>query len=116
MNNKIAKIVLPAMVAVSSLGLGAAIVAAPAGAAAKTAKTAVAAKTVTLTGTVTKTLAAKSTFWLKVGAKTYRVAYSAKTPFTKGSAAALAKGLSVTVTGSFVGKSTSLVKASHIAA
>jgi hypothetical protein len=114
MNNKFVKAFLPAIVAVSSLGVGAAVVAAPAGAATKSA--AVTKPVVTLTGTVTKVLAAKHTFWFKVGAKTDRVAYSTKTTFTKGSAAALAKGLSVTVTGSYVGKSTSLVSAKSIAA
>ena len=118
MNNRITKALLPAIVAVSSLGVGAAIVAAPAGAATKaTTKTATAAKpAVTVTGTVTKVLAAKHTFWLKVGTKTDRVAYSVSTPFTKGSAATLAKGLPVTVSGSYVGKSTTLIKAKSIAA
>jgi hypothetical protein len=132
MNYKIAKMILPAMVAVSSLGIGAAVVAGPAGASTTTTvvkkapvtkkapviKTATAAKgtPVTITGTVTKTLAAKDTFWLKVGVKTYRAAYSSSTKFTKGTASALVKGLSVSVTGTYVGKSVSLIKASSIAA
>lgn len=121
MNNKIAKVLVPTMLAVSTLGMGVAIVAGPAGASTKTKttiakKAAVAKPAVTLTGTVTKVLATKDTFWFTVGTKTDRVAYSAKTPFTKGSAAVLAKGLSVTVTGSYVGKSTSLIKAKSIAA
>ena len=132
MNIKIAKVILPAMVAVSSLGLGAALVAVPAGASSTTTavkkapatkkapvtKKAPATKKalVTITGTVTKTLPTKHTFWLKVGVKTYRAAYSSATTFSKGSASAIVKGLSVTVTGSYVGKSHSVIEASRIAA
>lgn len=122
MNNKIMKTIVPALVAVSSLGAGAAI----AGASTTTTMKAHAPKTtvttakkpvvVTLAGSVTKVLAAKDTFWMKSGVKTYRVAYSKTTTFSKGAAASLVKGLSVTVTGSYVGKSVSLIKATSIAA
>ncbi len=138
MNIKFAKAILPAVVAVSSLGVGAALVAAPAGASTKapatksaavakkapaTKKAPVVKKTaatksapVTIAGTVTKDLTAKDTFWFKAGTKTYRAAYSSTTKFTKGSAAAIVKGLAVTVTGTYVGKSVTLIKATSIAA
>lgn len=126
MNNKFAKAILPAVVAVSSLGVGAALVAAPAGASTKApiTKSAAAAKKapvaksapVTIAGTVTKVLAAKHTFWFTAGTKTYRAAYSSTTTFSKGSAAAIAKGLTVSVTGTYVGKSVTLIKATSIAA
>lgn len=108
------KVIVPSMLAVSTLGVGAIVTTVPAGAASS--KATVAKAAVTLTGTVTKAQAAKSTFWFTVGVKTYRVSYSTTTTFTKGTAAALVKGASVSVTGKYVGKSASVVKATSISA
>jgi hypothetical protein len=116
MNNKIAKIILPAVLSVGTLG--AAALTATAGASTTTTVThAKAAKgAVSLTGTVVKAQASKKVFWFKVGAKTYRASYSATTTFTKGTAASLVKGAAVTVTGSYVGKSSSVIVATSISA
>ena len=103
-------VVVPSMLAASTLGIGAIVATVPASAAA-TAKA-----PVTLTGAVTKAQAAKSTFWFKVGTKSYRVSYSTKTKFTKGTAKSIVKGTSVTVTGTYMGKSTSVLKATSISA
>jgi len=105
------KVVVPSMLAASTLGIGAVVATVPASAASTTAKA-----PVTLTGTVSKTEAAKSTLWFTVGTKTYRASYSSSTKFTKGTSASLVKGASVTVTGSYAGKSASVLKASSISA
>ncbi|HVA51932.1 MAG TPA: hypothetical protein VNF05_00310 [Acidimicrobiales bacterium] len=104
------KVVVPSMLAVSTLGIGAVVATMPASAAA-TAKA-----PVTLSGTIAKAQAAKSTFWFKVGTKSYRVIYSSTTKFTKGTATSLVKGTAVKVTGKYVGKSTSVLKATSISA
>ena len=91
------KVIAPAMLVVGSLGLGAAVIAAPAGASAKTAKTTVAAKA--YSGTVKTANTAKGSFQLTVGTATYSVHYTAKTKFTKGAAANIKVGAAVSVTG-----------------
>lgn len=113
MNKIFTKVVVPSMLALSTLGIGAVVATVPASAASTTAKAAV---TVTLTGTISKGQPSKSNFWLKVGTKTDRVIYSSSTKFAKGTAKSLVKGATVTVTGSYVGKSTSVFKASSISA
>ena len=105
------KVVVPSMLAMSTLGIGAIAATAPAGAASHAAKA-----PATLTGTVSKTQAAKSTFWLTVGTKTYRIIYSSSTKFTKGSATSLVKGTAVTAKGTYTGKSTTVLKATSISA
>lgn len=105
------KVVVPSMLALSTLGIGAVVATVPASAASTTAKA-----PVTLTGTVTKAETAKSTFWLKVGTKTLRVIYSSSTKFKKGHGTSLVKGAVVTVTGTYAGKSTSVFKATSISA
>jgi hypothetical protein len=111
MKKLVTKVVVPSMLALSTLGIGAAVSALPASAASTAAKA-----PVTLTGKVLKAQATKDTFWLTVGTKTYRVVYSATTKFTKGSASLLVKGASVSATGTYAGKSTSVVKATSISA
>ena len=107
MKKILTKVALPAMLAVSTLGIGAVVATVPA--------SAVTAKApVTLKGTVTKAQASKSTFWFSVGTKSYRVSYSSMTKFTTLTSASLVKGKSVSVTGTYVGKSTSVIKATSI--
>jgi hypothetical protein len=92
------KVIAPALLVAGSLGLGAAVIAAPAGASAKAAKTTVVAKT--YSGTVKTVNAAKSSFQLTVGTTVYNVHYTAKTKFTTGSAATIKVGTKVvSVTG-----------------
>ena len=123
MNSKIAKVVLPAVLSIGSLG--AAALASTAGAATTkatkhtttTVKHAPASKAaVTLTGSVVKTQAKKDVFWFKDGAKTFRVSYTTKTTFAKGTAASLVKGAAVSVTGTEVGKAASVIRATKISA
>ena len=112
MNNKFAKVVLPAVLAVGSLGLGA-LATVPAGASTKAPHTTSA--TASLTGKVARSNVAKGMFWLKVGSKTYRVNFTSATKFTKGTSTSLVKGAAVTVSGKYVGKS-SVIAASSISA
>lgn len=107
------KVVVPSMLALSTLGIGAVVATVPSGATTTTAKSKAA---VTLTGTVSRAQATKHTFWFKVGTKTYRVIYSSSTKFTKGTAKSLVKGAAVTATGTYAGKSTSVLKATKISA
>ncbi|MHB1088468.1 MAG: hypothetical protein ACYC19_06870 [Acidimicrobiales bacterium] len=110
MKKSIAKVFVPVLLIAGSTGMGlagttfASAASAPAKAAPK------------LTGVIAKIEASKDVFWIKVGAKTYRVDYSKATKFTKGTAATLAKGKSVSVTGKYVGKSTTVVNALGIVA
>ena len=129
MNSKIAKVVLPAVLSIGSLG--AAALASTAGASTTKAtkhttttvkhttpvKHAPASKAaVTLTGSVVKTQAKKDVFWFKDGAKTFRVSYTTKTTFAKGTAASLVKGAAVSITGTEVGKAASVIRATKISA
>jgi uncharacterized protein YdeI (BOF family) len=123
MNTKIAKIVLPAVLSIGTLG--AAALATTAGASTSTTvkhttttvkHTPVAKTPVTLTGSVVKAQSAKDVFWFKDGAKTFRVSYTAKTTFAKGTAASLVKGAAVTVTGVEVGKAGAVIRATKISA
>ncbi len=124
MNTKIAKIVLPAVLSIGTIGATALATTASAATTTtvKHAKTAVkkhapVAKTpVTLTGTVVKAEASKYAFWFKDGAKTYRVSFTAKTPIAKGTAASLVKGKAVTVKGIELGKTGSVIRAISITA
>ena len=121
MNNKIAKILLPAVLSVGTLG--AAALTATAGASTTTTSThakapthTTAAKgTVSLAGTVVKAEASKDVFWFKDGAKTFRADYKTA-KFAKGSAASLVKGAKVTVSGRYIGKSSSVIEATSISA
>ncbi len=115
MNSKFAKVVLPAVLAVGSLGLGT-LATIPAGASTKAHHTTKAVASVTLTGSVVRANITKGLVWFKVGAKTYRASFTSATKFTKGTSASLVKGASVTVTGKYVGKSKSVIVASSIAA
>jgi uncharacterized protein YdeI (BOF family) len=123
MNSKIAKVVLPAVLSIGTLGATA--LASTAGASTTkatkhtttTVKHAPAPKAaVTLTGSVVKTQAKKDVFWFKDGAKTFRVSYTTKTTFAKGTAASLVKGAAVSVTGTEVGKAGSVIRATKISA
>ena len=123
MNTKIAKIILPAVLSVGTLG--AAALTATAGATTTTTATHAKTKTthptatksaaITLRGAVVKTEASKDIFWFKDGAKTYRVDFKAA-KFTKGHAASITKGAIVTVIGHYVGKSTSVILATTVSA
>ena len=73
---------------------------------------AVAAPT-TYNGTIVKVQSSRYVFWFNVGPKIYKVKYSSKA-FVVGSASMLVKGLPVSVTGSFVGNSTTILKASGV--
>ena len=111
------KFVVPTMLVASSLGMGAVVATVPAGASSKTTIVKSHAQShETLTGKVIKTDVAKKMFWFKVGTKTYRADYTATTPFTKGTASSLVKGLSVTVVGTALGKSHTVLRATSIAA
>ncbi len=111
MKKLVTKVVVPSMLALSTLGIGAAVSAIPASATTTATKA-----PVTLTGKVLKAQATKHTFWLTVGTKTYRIVYGATTKFTKGSASLLVKGASVAATGTYVGKSKTVLKATSISA
>ena len=115
MKSKFAKVVLPTVIAIGSLGLGAVAVV-PAGATTKTHTKIAAPASVKLTGTVVKAEVAKGLVWLKVGAKTYRASFTKSTKFTKGTAHSLVKGASISVTGRYVGTSKALLAATSIAA
>ena len=112
MNSKFAKVVLPAVLAFGSLGL-ATLATVPAGASTKAPHAVKAAAT--LTGKVSRVNVAKGMFWFKVGAKTYRANFTAATKFSKGTSASLIKGATVTVSGTYVGKS-SVIAATSISA
>ncbi|MHB8334602.1 MAG: hypothetical protein ACYDEH_06850 [Acidimicrobiales bacterium] len=124
MNTKFAKIVLPAVLSIGTVGATALATTASAATTTtvKHAKTAVKKKApvakapVTLSGTVVKAETTKYAFWFKVGAKTFRVSYSAKTPIAKGTAASLTKGKTVTVKGIELGKAGSVIRAINITA
>jgi len=106
------------MFVVGSLGIGTAIIAAPAGAASRpTHKPPAGAISASATykGTIKTADAAKTIFTLKVGSKTYTVFYRGAVKFTKGSAASLKVGATVSVTGNLI-KTKSLVHASSISA
>jgi hypothetical protein len=92
MKKMIARIVVPTVLAASTLGFGVAVLSAPAGA-----TTAVTAKS--YAGTVKAADVTKDRFTLSSGAKTYTVVYTAKTKWAKGTAADLKTGAAVTVTG-----------------
>lgn len=112
MKKIISKTMLPGLLVVGSLGLMTAVVSLPAGAASKAPKaTAVAAKT--FTGKVSHDNFAKRTFTLTSGRAKYTVHYSVKTNFTKGSAANLKTGASVSVTGKLL---KTVIQASSISA
>ena len=110
MKNTFAKVVVPTLLVAGSMGMG--LVATVPSGAASTKVNAVPR----LTGVIAKIQSSKDVFWIKVGTKTYRVVYSASTKFTKGTAATLAKGKSVSVLGKYVGKSTVVVDALSIVA
>lgn len=105
MKKTFVKVVVPTLLLTGSMGLGLA------GAVSSGAASAPAKAVSALTGVVAKTQAAKDVFWIKVGTKTYRIDYTKATKFTKGTAATLAKGKSVTVSGKYAGKSTVVVDA-----
>ncbi len=115
MNSKFTKVVVPAVIAISSLGLGA-VATLPAGATTTTHAKVATAASVKLTGTVVKADIARGLVWLKVGAKTYRASFTKTTVFTKGTSHALVKGAVISVTGKYIGKSKALLAATSIAA
>jgi hypothetical protein len=118
MRKYITKAVVPALLVVGSLGLGTAfIAAAPAGATTppKHAPAGAISASATYKGTIKSTTASKSIFTLKVGSKTYTVFYRGAVKFTKGSAASLKVGTTVSVTGNLI-KTKSLVHATSISA
>lgn len=108
MKKSFAKVVVPVLMVVGSTGMGL-VATTSAGASSAPAKSAP-----NLTGVIAKIQASKDVFWIKVGTKTYRVDYSKTTKFTKGTAATLTKGKSVSVTGKYAGKSTVVVNALSI--
>jgi len=95
MNRIFTKVIAPTLFVVGSLGMGAAVVAAPASAATKSAT--IAAKT--YSGSVKAVTKGKDVFTLKSGKTTYTVDYTKSTKFTKGSASNLKVGVPVSVTG-----------------
>ena len=95
MKKILTKAMIPALLVVGSLGVGATVVTVPAFASTKTA--AVAAKT--YSGTVKTANTVKDSFTLTVGTTTYTVHYSAKTTFSKGTAANIKVGAAVSATG-----------------
>ncbi len=124
MNTKFAKIVLPAVLSIGTVGATALATTASAATTTtvKHAKTAVkkhapvAKPAVSLSGTIVKAEATKYAFWFKVGTKTYRVSFTAKTPIAGGTAASLVKGKNVTVKGVELGKTSSVIRATSITA
>jgi hypothetical protein len=111
------KAALPALFVIGSLGAGAALVSAPAGAATKPAHTPSSASlepAATYKGTVKTVKASDGIFTFKVGSKTY-VVFARDVKFTKGSAADIKVGASVTVKGSLV-KGKTMLHATSISA
>ena len=92
-----ARVVTPAALVIGSLGFGAALLSAPAGASTHaTAKTgAVTAKT--YSGVVKSANMAKGTFTLASGTTRYNVHFATSTKFTKDTAADIKVGTTVTV-------------------
>lgn len=101
MLRRIARLVVPAALAVGSLSL--AIGAPASGAAAVRSHAAVARTTVTWAGVVDTVNLKKHHFVYTWDGGRYTVTYSARTKFTNGTAKKLRKGLNVTVTGSLRG-------------
>lgn len=105
------RLAVPASLVVGSLGLSFTSAAASISSAPTVAASAMAP--VTIAGTVVKVQISQYVFWLAVGNKIYKVRYSPSS-FVRGSAAALAKEVSVSVRGSFVGRSSTIVRAAGI--
>ena len=115
MKNTMAKAILPMALTIGSLGLGVAATA-PAGAASKPTHTKThAVAPTTVTGKVSRVDAAKTTFWLTVGSKTYIVNYK-KATFSAGSASKLVKGAAVSATGRLAGKNKNVIVATSVKA
>jgi len=99
MIKRITRCALPAAIAIGALGLGVGVVGSTAGAAVPT-HVALVSKSVTKSGKITTT--GKDTFTFKSGKTTYKALYTSHTHFTKGDAADLKKGVTVSVTGTLV--------------
>jgi len=112
MKKTLGRIALPASLVVGSLGVGLG----GADAASQTAPSAVVSvgTPVTLRGTVVKAQDSKMVFWFSHGTKIYKVRYSLRS-FVEGSSSNLTRGVPVSVTGTFVGHSTTIVRASGVA-
>lgn len=98
MNNKITRIVLPVAMAFGTLAATGLVVS---GASAATSHV-VAAKS--YSGTVKRVNASKDRFVITSGTSRYKVVWSSKTIWTKGTSANLKEGATVTVTGTARGK------------
>ena len=113
MKNLVGKVVIPASLVVASLGLSMGSATLPASATTAPHESSASAS-VTLNGTILKLDRSKYLFWLSVGERHLRVRYYSTTTFSAGSNAMLAKGLDVSVVGTFAGTSTSMLKAASI--
>ena len=109
MNRIFTKAIAPTLFVVGSLGMGVAVVAAPASAATKSAT--VTAKT--YSGSVKAVTKGKDVFTLTSGTTTYTVDFTKGTKFTTGSASSLKAGVAVSVTGKL---SKSIISATSIKA
>jgi hypothetical protein len=116
MRKYIAKVAIPALFAIGSLGAGTAIAAAPAGAATRpTHKPPASALSpaATYKGTVKSVDASKDLFTLKDGSKSYVVFYRGAVKFTKGAASDIKVNAAVTIKGNLV-KGKTLIHATSI--
>lgn len=109
----IGKVVVPASLVAASLGLSLASTTVPASASTAPYETP-ADSPVTLSGTILKLDRSKYLFWFSAGDRHLRVRYYSTTSFSGGSSAMLAKGLDVSVVGTYAGTSTTLLKATNI--
>jgi hypothetical protein len=113
MKNLVGKVVIPASLVAASFGLSMGSTTLPASATTVVHETSASAP-VTLTGTILKLDRSKYLFWFSVGERHLRVRYYSTTTFSGGSNAMLAKGLDVSVVGTYAGTSTTLLKAASI--
>lgn len=109
----IGKVVIPASLVAASLGLSLGSTTVLAGASTALHETP-ASSSVTLSGTILKLDRSKFLFWFSAGDRHLRVRYYSTTSFSGGSSAMLAKGLDVSVVGSYAGAATTLLKAASI--
>lgn len=116
MRTSIAKLAIPALFVVGSLGVGTALAALPAGASSPPAHKPPASAlspTATFKGTVKSVEASKDIFTLKDGSKRYAVFYRGAVKFTKGKSSDIKTGAAITIKGNLV-KGKTLIHATSI--
>jgi hypothetical protein len=116
MKKYVARVAIPVLFTIGSLGVGTAFAVAPAGASSPPAHKPPASAlspAATYKGTVKSVEASKDIFTLKDGTKTYAVFYRGAVKFTKGKASDIKVGASITIKGNLV-KGKTLIHANSI--